>query len=472
MKHWLGPSLLRRTVLALLAALVLVWLVLSLKDFWTFKQDVRDLESFRKVVRATLNSLEGLDVPQARVALLAADRQYNEMRRNAETSATGSLRLQLRSVDGSAVYESEGMPLPDAAGSNASGEIEVQGTRHWVVVQEDAHWRLAVWVPVMSDATAIALIGKDILGYLLLALPFVVVPMALAVWLGLRPLRSLTQQIARRPPDDLAPLLEPTGYAELAPLVEAANVLMERSRRQRDLELSFVQDAAHELKTPLAVVAAQAHVLAHAQDDVQRHAALNALESGVQRASHQVNQLLTLAALDHATHKPQQTIDLVEMARETLIELEPFASERGVNLALQSSERLEESVDEDALRQILVNLVRNAIQHGADGGSVDVLLDRQEATVTVKVVDNGPGIPAHQRAAVFERFYRADSARTSGSGLGLAIVQRAAQRLGATVSIEEGRGGRGAVFVIAWPATPSEERARPPFESPGLRQRT
>lgn len=452
MTPWMKPSLLRRTVLALLAALVLVWVVLSLKDFWTFKQDVRDRESFGKIARATLNALDGMDESQARVALLAADRQYNELRRNAENAAPGSLLFQLRSVQGELVYESDrGMP-PDAAGDSRSGEIEYRGIRHWIMAQEDARWRLVVWVPVMSDTTAMALIGRDILGYLLLALPFVVLPMALAVWLGLRPLRSLTRQIAHRAPDDLTPLKEPTGYVELAPLVEAANVLLERSRHQRTLEQSFVQDAAHELKTPLAVVAAQAHVLAHARDEAQRRTAQQALEQGVQRASHQVNQLLTLAALDHGPLKPVQTLDLVELVRETLIELEPLASERGAALALQSPDRLLAPIDADALRLVLVNLVRNAIQHGADGGQVDVTLDRQGARVTLTVADDGPGIPTQERARVFDRFYRSKSSRSGGSGLGLSIVQRAAQALNAQVSVAENPGGRGTVFAVAWAA--------------------
>lgn len=453
MKHWLGPSLLRRTVLALLAALLLVWVVLSLKDFLTFKQDVRDRESFGKIAQATLNALQGMDAAQARVALLAADRQYNELRRNAENAAPGSLLFQLRSADGSVVYESvAGAPFPDASGASPSGEIEHKGTRYWVMTQEDARWRLVVWVPVVSDATAMALIGQDILGYLLVALPFVVLPMALAVWLGLRPLRSLTRQIARRRPDDLTPLEEPTGYVELAPLVDAANVLLERSRHQRALEQSFVQDAAHELKTPLAVVAAQAHVLAHARDEAQRQAAQRALEQGVQRASHQVNQLLMLAALEHAAHQPPQAVDLVEMARETLIELEPLATGRGSTLALQSPDEMMETVDADALRLVLVNLVRNAIQHGVDGGSVEVSLVGQGGRVTLAVADDGPGIPAHERLLVFDRFYRSGSSGSKGSGLGLAIVQRAAQRLNAQVSIADRPGWQGTVFMVTWPA--------------------
>jgi signal transduction histidine kinase len=182
--------------------------------------------------------------------------------------------------------------------------------------------------------------------------------------------------------------------------------------------------------------------------------ALQALENGVQRASHQVNQLLTLAALDHASPRPAQPVDLVEMIREILIELEPLANSRGAVLSLHSPDRLVDPLDADALRLVLVNLVRNAIQHGAEGGSVEVQLDRQQGVVTLRVSDNGPGILAHDRARVFDRFYRAEAAQSPGSGLGLAIVLRAAQRLNASVELANGQQGPGVSLVVRWAAAP------------------
>lgn len=457
-RPWFGPSLLRRTVVTLLAALLLVWVVLSLKDYVAFKRDVQALESLGRVTQTVLDSLQDFDAAQARAALLAADRQFNELRRQNEPQAPSALLFQLNRADGTLVYRTAGPgSLPDLMVTGSPMQVDHLGMRYWPVVRDNAHWRLAVWVPAMSDRTAIGLIGMDVLSYLLLALPFVVVPMVLAVWQGLRPLRRLAQRTAQRPHDDLSPLQEPTGYAELAPLVEAFNALLERARQQREREQAFVQDAAHELKTPLAVVTAQAHVLATARNDEQRGAALQALEQGMQRASHQVNQLLTLAALDHVAPRSLQRVDLVETARDTLIELEPLAQKRAMELTLQSPEQLLDRVDAEAFRLVLSNLVRNAIQHGATAGAVEVHLHRHRDMVCLQVCDDGPGIPVAERERVFDRFYRAAPAGTSGSGLGLAIVKRASQRLGADLQVADGPGGRGARLQLTWLASPPVE---------------
>lgn len=451
MKRWLRPSLLRRTVLTLLAALVLVWAVLSLKEYWVFKRDLHDSESVGRMTRTVLDSLKGFNEEQAWWALRAVDRQFNELRRHAEPQAPGALLFQLSRTDGTPIYHPDGAgPLPDLRPSAGLRQLTHKGVGYWPVVQEDARWRLAVWVPVMADGTALALIGADVLGYVLLALPFVLLPMVLAVWQGLRPLRALTRQIGQRSPDDLSPLHEPTGYAELAPLVDASNALLARARHQREVEQAFVQDAAHELKTPLAVVAAQAHVLATAQSHEQRGAALKALELGVQRASHQVNQLLTLAALEYAAPNIPRPTDLVDTVRDVLIELEPLARRRGSELTLQAPDRLMDRVDVEALRSVLVNLVRNAIQHGAEAGTVEVSLERDQDMVSLRVGDDGPGIPVAERERVFDRFYRAASTPATGSGLGLAIVVRAARRLNASVQIADGLQGRGVDLVVRW----------------------
>lgn len=451
MKRWWGPSLLRRIALTMLAALLLVWAALSFKDYWTFKEDIRQRDSLGRVTQSLLDSLEGLDPLQARAALQSADRVYNNLRRQTEPGTVGALLFRLSSLDGQTVYRSASAKgLPELGAVTPPERVDFLGVSHWPVVRQDARWRLEIWVPVLEDSVALVRISLDVLGYVLLALPLVLLPLGLAVWLGLRPLHSLSQRIGQRRSEDLSPLHEPTGYAELAPLVDAFNVLLERARRKRDAEQAFVQDAAHELKTPLAVVAAQAHVLASAKEGSQRAEALHALEQGVQRASHQVNQLLTLAALEHADTAPPAETDLVALAQYILIELEPLAYGRGVELVLQSPVRLMRWVDEQALRSVLVNLVRNAIQHGAHGGTVTIALQPSTDAVRLAVSDDGPGIPVAERGRVFDRFYRAEGARSPGSGLGLAIVQRAALRLRARLRIDDGPNGRGITVELSF----------------------
>lgn len=445
----MGPSLLRRIVLTMLAALVLVWLVLSLKDYWVFKQDVRHHESLGNVTQSILNSLQGMDASQAHTALMAADRVLNGLRRQSEPDAPGALLFRLSGVDGTLVYGSpSALSMSDMAVQPTASRVSHNGMDYWPVVRHSAHWRLEVWVPVMEDGVALMRIGLELLGYVLLALPLVLLPLLLAVWLGLRPLHKLSQRVVQREPDDLSVLQEPTGYAELVPLVDAFNALLGRVERLRQAERAFVQDAAHELKTPLAVIAAQAHALASATDLAQRTRAVQALEQGVQRAAHQVNQLLTLAAIEQAGAGSPQLTDLVELTRDVLIELEPLATLRGAELSLQSPDRLMRRVEPLVLRSVLVNLVRNAIEHGARRGLVAVGIWPQGDAVQLTVSDDGPGIAVSDRHRVFDRFYRADVTNAPGSGLGLAIVKSAASRLKATVHIEDGPSGRGVTVRV------------------------
>lgn len=189
MSRWWAPSLLRRIVLTMLLAVLLVWLALSLKDYWTFKQDVRNRESLGRVTDSILNSLTGFDPPQAQAALHAADRVYNDLRRHAEPEAGGALLFRLGRTDGRLVYVSPSASgLPDLVALGNPEKVSFQGMDHWPVVRQSAHWRLEIWVPVLEDGAAFTRIGMDVLAYILLALPLVLLPLGLAVWLGLRPL--------------------------------------------------------------------------------------------------------------------------------------------------------------------------------------------------------------------------------------------------------------------------------------------
>lgn len=458
MRRWLGPSLLRRIVLTLVAALALAWVALLLKDYLSFKQDVRSRDSLGRVTAVILDSLQDLDASQARAAMGAADRQYNALQRQSDPDMPGALQFQLSGLDGTLVYRSHASPpLPDLWQTQGQAEVRFAGVSYWPMVREDAHWRLAIWVPVVRDGTALLRIGKDILGYVLLALPIVVFPLLLAVWLGLRPLRRWAQGLAQRAPDDLSDVQEPTGYAELAPVVASFNGLLARARALRSREQAFVQDAAHELKTPLAVVAAQAHVLAHSEDAHSRAQSLQALERGVGRISRQVEQLLALSMLDGAGPVAWERVDATELAREVVLGLAPLAQRQGVEMALEAPETLPVYAEAMALRSILGNLVGNALLHGGSGGRVDIVLRLDGDTVCLEVADKGPGIAPSDYQRVFDRFQRGASPAGSGSGLGLSIVRQAAARMGGTVRLGPGLEGRGLCVCVVWQHAPALE---------------
>lgn len=303
----------------------------------------------------------------------------------------------------------------------------------------------------MEDAWLLRSLGGDLALSVLIAMPIVLLPAWFAVTRGLRPLRRLSELLSRRGPDDLAPLDFHARYAELQPVAGALERLLAQLRERIGRERAFVQDAAHELRTPLAVIAAQAHVLAKAEGAPTRLAAARTMEHAVGRASHLVQQLLSLAQLEGAA-QAAATVDVAQLVRAELAALAPQAMDRHIELSLDSPDTLPFLVDGPAFASIVQNLAGNAVKYGHDKGQVALSLALRGGALELQVADDGPGIEEGQRELVFERFHRGAGHAQSGSGLGLAIVRQAAMRLRGTVRLEAGPGGRGCRFIVSLPA--------------------
>nr|WP_282597142.1 HAMP domain-containing sensor histidine kinase [Rhizobacter sp. SG703] len=217
-------------------------------------------------------------------------------------------------------------------------------------------------------------------------------------------------------------------------------------------EKAFVHDAAHEMRTPLAVIGAQAHVL-QTSEGPARHEAARRLQAAMERASHLAHQLLRLAQADATALAPREPVDVMNLARDTLAGMTELATELGSELSLGGPDNAVLATDPRALRSMLGNLVDNALRYGGRGVLVDVSIDVQPARWQLRVVDDGPGIPAAHREQVFERFWRGRSQDERGAGLGLAIVREAARSLGGDVDLQVGPGGRGCSFTVDLPRT-------------------
>ena len=194
-------------------------------------------------------------------------------------------------------------------------------------------------------------------------------------------------------------------------------------------EHAFVQDAAHELRTPMAVIAAQSHALSRATSDADRSEAEARLNASLGRASHLIHQLLALARMDTGHRSAESTVDLAELLRQDLAGFAPVAMKREIELSLEAPDRRTQSVDVHAFQSVVQNLIDNAIRYGNDGGRVMVELREAHSVLTLSVADNGPGIPPQDRDHVFDRFYRGVGQEAPGTGLGLSIVRQAAIRL-------------------------------------------
>jgi signal transduction histidine kinase len=333
------------------------------------------------------------------------------------------------------------------------GAARATTATHWVAHATAGRWQLMLAEPRLGDTTVLAYLGRDLLGSLLLAFPLVLLPLWIAVRRGMKPLNALADAVARRDAQDLSPLGLVPQHDELKPLAAAFDDLLARLRAQLQRERAFVQDAAHELRTPMAVVAAQAHLLATAADAREREQARAALDHALQRASHLSRQLLTLATLDEHRADTAQDLDLTDLVEQTLAQLAPRALDGGPDLSLDAPPTLPARVDRAAFESVLINLVDNALRYVPRGGRIAVTLAGDADAIHLRVADDGPGIAPEQREAVFERFWRGGgSSDVSGTGLGLAIVRRAALRLRGRVHITDGLDGCGCTFVLELPA--------------------
>lgn len=309
---------------------------------------------------------------------------------------------------------------------------------------------------------------------LLLLLPVIGWLVWLAVGRGLRPLRDIAAQVSRRGANALEPLAVGEMPVEIAPLTASLNQLLERLSHAIDTQRAFVADAAHALRTPLTALQLQAQLVERADSPEARELAIARLRAGLERLTHMVTQLLTLARQEPgAATVAREPVSLKLLAETVVADLTGAALGRGIDLGLEldlegnagdvatSTEPFTVMGDADALRVLLTNLVDNALRYVQPGGRVDVRLARahrpgqpgEQDQVELCVQDNGPGIPEPERARVFDRFYRMADAPTGGSGLGLAIVAEIAQTHGAAVRLEDA--APGLRVRVRFPAAPA-----------------
>lgn len=277
----------------------------------------------------------------------------------------------------------------------------------------------------------------------LILLPVLGVLISFVVSRGLRPLSRLAGSVKARTPASLDPIYEKDAPEEVAPLVTSLNDLLARLKAALDAQRAFVADAAHELRTPLTALQLQVQLVERADSETNRAAALGELKSGLQRTTHAVQQLLTLARQEPgAAGYKSVEVNLAALVRTVVVDHERLAESRQIDLGVtQADEAVNVSGDADALRILLANLVNNAVRYTPSGGRVDVACGVDAKSPWLEVTDTGPGIRPEDRERVFDRFFRCEGSSETGSGLGLAIVRTIADRHGASVELGDVPGG-------------------------------
>ncbi len=357
--------------------------------------------------------------------------------------------------------------LPFPAATEGPGEAEADryyldsvwdGRPVRIVVLHADHEGFPVTVLVAETLSKRNAIVRDvILGMLLPELLLVAATIALiglGVRYGLLPLTGLQRQLAGRSQADLSPITVDVPK-EMQPLVVEINSLLRRLDKSLASQRHFVSDAAHQLRTPIAALQAQVEA-ALRQSAPESQECLKSILSAARRLSHLISQLLALARAEPSHSEPPPVVPLKSVICEAAEAWVPSAIERNIDLGFDIGEG---SVRGNALllRELMNNLVVNALRHTPNGGTVTVSCGKTEGSVWLAVEDSGPGIPETEREKVFERFYQPADSGSDGCGLGLAIVQAIAQQHGGRASITESRALGGARAEVRLPAATSGE---------------
>ena len=282
-----------------------------------------------------------------------------------------------------------------------------------------------------------------------LMLPLLFLPLGISILVirrSFRPVAALSHLAGTiSPKSTTVRLPEAEIPAEIVPLVQAVNSALDRLAEGLRIQRDFTAGAAHELRTPLAILGA--HL-----DSLDDASVKTALRRDVGDMAHIIDQLLRVAQIEGLTESDDNDADLCAIAAEVVTYLAPLAIRQGKAIALERPQHpLVISGKTQPLFHAISNLVGNALRHTPNGSVVTVAVTQGTSGPEISVRDHGPGVTAENRDKVFERFWRADRT-TSGSGLGLYIVKRVMDLHGGTVGISDAEGG-GAAFALRFPGS-------------------
>ncbi len=381
-----------------------------------------------------------------------------------EAPGQGQFYWQVRTVDGQNVRRNAEIPFiaelthleKDGAAVFYDAEISGQSVRVAALRIQLAHGEHLLVQFAQTLQQRSALTSRIVKGLLLPQ--FAMIPLViLLVWLGLThgiaPLKKLKALIQNRRPMDLSPIDYAHAPEEVQPLILAFNGVMARLDENLSAQRRFINDAAHQMRTPLTGLKMQTELALMETDPQVQREALERIASSADRANHLINQLLVLARAESGSERiySVRLVDLPKLAGEEIQAQYPLAHAKKIELAVEEPEwGLRVEGNPILLRELVKNLLNNAIKYTPIGGAI-TLRTLWDAQPVLEIEDTGVGIPEEEREKVFERFYRVLGGEEDGSGLGLPIVREIAQIHGATVSLLPGPQGKGTLARVVFP---------------------
>jgi two-component system, OmpR family, sensor kinase len=371
-----------------------------------------------------------------------------------EHNVDAEARVTIQELDG-ATQDGRSTKLPALPGGIADGLHTVSNF--------DGHWRILILTrpdgsrvaigqtTAFRDETARDSALRTVLPLVGL-IPCLLLLVGLVINYSFRPVSRLAARLDAKEADDLAKLPIDGIPDELRPFVRSINRLLERIAVMFEQKRRFVADAAHELRSPITALKLQAENLAHVDLPPESRERLTALELGIRRTAHLLEQLLALAKYEATPLSYVAPASFDQIVKDVVAELLPLAQTRSVDLGFKRIEDVSIAADVTALAVLVRNLVDNAIRYTPEGGQIDISLFRDRAHGVLKIEDTGPGIPIAELPRAFDAFYRGSQTVTQGTGLGLSIVQRIVGSLSGSITLENivapGPGGLRVTIVL------------------------
>ncbi|MEK6749157.1 MAG: ATP-binding protein [Pseudomonadota bacterium] len=439
----MGPSIRRVLLLTTLGATTLVWLVAAVVSYFDTHHEVEQILDARLAQAAQVlfaiseHQVRNQWNPREREemgAIIATRARFS----NLEYQETLAFQVWLNKAV--LVMRSENAPVsPLTRVIDGYSDVNFEGTQWRVYAVQSADEKISVHVGERFGARrdfADTVVMRT-LWPIILSLPILAMFIWFGIGWGLKSLDKIAKEMNSRAPGHLDPLADFDVPVEAKPLTDAINHMFENLKGTFEQERRFTADAAHELRTPLAALKTQAEVALQAKGDMDAQEALRKVLRGVNRATHLVEQLLTLARLDPQTAATDvRRFDLFILAEDVLSDLVPTALEKQIEVSLSGTRGKFVRANRDAIRVLLRNLVDNAIRYTPAQGIIEVALLREDEIILLRVADSGPGIPPDERDKVFKRFYRLLGTKATGSGLGLSIVRRISELHQLRVNLE------------------------------------
>lgn len=447
----------------LLWLMICLFIILSISSIVSYSRAYRfaNLAYDRALLREVLALADQVDVVNNQVVIDLPDIAKNLLQYDKDDY----INYRISAPDGSLVVGDPNIRRPRnplKSGGHVYYDDTLEGEKIRVVayalpiINSELKGDLLIQVtetPVKRERMALEIIEEMLIPQILIMLVTALV-IFLSIKHSLLPLNQLRDSLANRSHEDLSPIATNSAPQEIVPLLDEMNDLMLRVKVGVDFQKAFVADASHQLRTPIAALQNQVELaLREPVSDQVRHTLQN-ITASTQHLSRLVQQLLTLARIEPSTesHYAFEKVNLTSLVQEVTADWVPRALQKGIDLGFEADGHKHIVVSGNAfmLKEMLSNLIDNAIRYTPQGGEVTVALSLDAGRAILQVIDNGIGIAPEERELVFNRFYRVEDSAGEGCGLGLAIVKEIALAHHAEISIQDGLPRKQADGVVAF----------------------